>query len=215
LKPPYDSILFDFDGVLADTEPIHWACWAETLAPLKIELSWEIYRANCIGVADRNMLTFLASLSTPELDPESLRPQYAAKKALFRQRIQNANPCPPATVDLIRSLTGYRLAVVTSSARLEVEPMLERAGIRQHLGAVVFGEDVVRLKPDPEPYLLAAARLNVARPLVVEDSAAGVSSALAAGFDVIQVTVAEEVASSVLQHLAKKSSDSPSTEDIP
>ena len=184
---PYDSILFDFDGVLADTEPIHWACWAETLAPLDIELSWETYRANCIGVADRNMLVFLASLAARAVDPETLRPQYAVKKALFRRRIQETDPCPAGTVDLIRSLKGFKLAVVTSSGRLEVEPVLERAGILQSLQTVVFGDDVTRHKPDPEPYLLAAARLKSVHPLVVEDSDAGVASARAAEFDVIQV----------------------------
>ena len=50
----YDAILFDFDGVLADTEPIHWSCWVEVLAPLPIELTWDIYAANCIGVQDHD-----------------------------------------------------------------------------------------------------------------------------------------------------------------
>jgi beta-phosphoglucomutase len=187
LTRPYDSILFDFDGVLADTEPIHWACWAETLAPLTIELSWETYRTHCIGVADLNMLVFLASLAGRDVDPKSLRPQYAAKKALFLKRIQETNPCHAPTVELMKSLTDYQLAVVTSSGRAEVGPILERAGLREHLGAVVFGDDVIRHKPDPEPYRLAAERLNVKRPLVIEDSSAGVTSAKAAGFDVIQV----------------------------
>ncbi len=199
----YDSILFDFDGVLADTEPIHWACWAETLAPLEIELTWDTYRSNCIGVADRNMLAYLASLSARPVDPESLRPQYAVKKDLFRRRILEANPCPAATIELIRSLTDYRLAVVTSSGRLEVEPVLERAGIRQYLAATVFGEDVKRHKPDPEPYLLAAARLGCHRPLVVEDSSAGVASAKAAQFDVIQVAFTGQVPELVLEQLSQ------------
>jgi beta-phosphoglucomutase len=203
LTGPYDSILFDFDGVLADTEPIHWACWSETLAPLEIELSWETYRANCIGVADRNMLVFLASLAAHTVDPESLRPQYAVKKALFRQRIRESNPCPAATVELIRSLTDYRLAVVTSSGRLEVEPVLELARIRQHLVTVVFGEDVARHKPDPEPYLLAAARLEAKQPLVVEDSEAGVASATAAGFDVIKVADPIQVAESTRRQIER------------
>ena len=193
MKRAYDSVLFDFDGVLADTEPIHWACWAETLSGLGvgIELSWEIYRANCIGVADRNMLGFLASLAARpdglKIDPESLRPQYARKKELFRQRIREASPCAAETVALIRSLTDYRLAVVTSSGRAEVEPVLERSGIRERFEAVVFGEDVARHKPSPDPYLLAAERLGAGRPLVVEDSDAGVSSARAAGFDVVRI----------------------------
>src|SRR5262249_4578292 len=157
---------FDFDGVLADTEPIHWSCWAETLAPLSIELTWDAYCANCIGVADWDMVAFLASLAAQPVEVESLRPHYAAKKELFRQRINQANPCSDDTVELIRSLADYRLAVVTSSGRLEVEPVLDRAGIRPHLRAAVFGEDVQRHKPAADPYLLAAVRLGAVRPLV-------------------------------------------------
>jgi beta-phosphoglucomutase len=197
----YDSVLFDFDGVLADTEPIHWACWVETLTPFEIELTWETYCANCIGIADLNMLVFLASLSSRPIDAESLRPEYAKKKALFRKRVQEANPCSPETVELIRSLLDYRIAVVTSSGRLEVEPLLDGAGIRQHLGAVVFGEDVQRHKPAPDPYLLGAARLGSSRPLVVEDSDAGVASARAAGFDFVKVNSPAEVVGAVRTRL--------------
>jgi beta-phosphoglucomutase len=182
----YDSVLFDFDGVLADTEPIHWACWVETLTPFEIELTWETYCANCIGIADLNMLVFLASLSSRPIDAESL---------------QEANPCSPETVELIRSLLDYRIAVVTSSGRLEVEPLLDGAGIRQHLGAVVFGEDVQRHKPAPDPYLLGAARLGSSRPLVVEDSDAGVASARAAGFDFVKVNSPAEVVGDVRTRL--------------
>jgi beta-phosphoglucomutase len=194
LSGAYDSVLFDFDGVLADTEPIHWSCWVETLTPLEIELPWDTYCANCIGVADRDMLVFLASLSTRPVEVDILRPLYATKKDLFRRRISETNPCCSETVELIRSLEGYRLAVVTSSGRLEVEPVLDRAGIRPYLGAMVFGDDVKRHKPAADPYLLAASRLGVSRPLVVEDSPAGVASARAAGFDVVQVSSAAEVA---------------------
>lgn len=193
----YDSVLFDFDGVLADTEPIHWSCWVDTLAPLSIELTWDTYCANCIGVADRDMVVFLASLATRPVEVESLRPHYEAKKDLFRRRIHEANPCSDETIELIRSLGDYRLAVVTSSGRGEVEPVLDRAGIRSYLHAVVFGEDVQRHKPAADPYLLAAARLGALRPLVVEDSSAGVASARAAGFDVVKVASPAEVAGAV------------------
>ena len=201
MNPPYDSVLFDFDGVLADTEPIHWACWVETLAPLGIELPWKTYCDNCIGVADRHMIQFLASLASAPASSDSLAPYYPRKKALFRERILQASPCAPATVELIRSLTDYSLAVVTSSGRSEVEPVLVRAGIHPLLGAVVFGEDVEHVKPAPDAYLLAAARLGAKRPLVVEDSAAGVASARAAGFDVVRVDKPEEVATAVRARL--------------
>ncbi|MEO7653512.1 MAG: HAD hydrolase-like protein, partial [Bryobacteraceae bacterium] len=57
----FDSILFDFDGVLADTEPVHWSCWAEVLRPEGIELDWDTYVRHGIGLADVDMLTFLAA----------------------------------------------------------------------------------------------------------------------------------------------------------
>src|SRR6266852_3557884 len=107
-KAAYDAVLFDFDGVLADTEPIHWSCWAETLAPLSIALPWDTYRANCIGVADQDMLVFLAPLAVAPVEVESLRPHYAIKKELFRRRIGEATPCPADTVELIRSPGDYR-----------------------------------------------------------------------------------------------------------
>ena len=103
------------------------------------------------------------------------------------------DPVPPETLALIRNLNGVKMAVVTSSGRSEVEPVLRRAGVHEFLGALVFGEDVERRKPDPGPYLLAAARLGAGNPLVVEDSAAGIASGRAAGFDVLEVSHPDEV----------------------
>jgi len=206
LKAAYDSVLFDFDGVLADTEPIHWECWREVLAPLGIELPWDVYCANCIGVIDTDMLSFLASLG-PAGTSEALRPHYPKKKELFRTRVLEATPCAAETVELVRSLTDYRLAVVSSSGRQEVEPVLERAGIHECFAAMVFGGDVERHKPAPDPYLLAASRLGVKRPLVVEDSEAGVASAQAAGFDVVRVRSSAEVPAMTIARLRGGSVD--------
>ena len=58
----FDAILFDFDGVLADTEPVHWACWAEVLRPFGAALTWEYYRDHGIGIDDKEMLRMLAAL---------------------------------------------------------------------------------------------------------------------------------------------------------
>jgi HAD superfamily hydrolase (TIGR01509 family) len=200
----YDAILFDFDGVLADTEPVHCACWAEVLRPHGIHLDWETYSSHCIGVSDYAMLEFLASAADRPVDPKSLAPRYPVKRELFRKRVLERNPCPPETVDLVRSLGGYRLAVVTSSGRLEVEPVLQACGILPHLAGAVYGTEVVkRLKPAPDPYLLAASLVSASRPLVVEDSEAGVASARAAGFDVIRVKSPAEVPARVREALGR------------
>ena len=62
------AIFFDFDGVLLDTEPVHWACWAEVLAPAGLTLTWEYYRDQCIGIDDRDMLRTMASQADPPRD---------------------------------------------------------------------------------------------------------------------------------------------------
>jgi sugar-phosphatase len=95
---------------------------------------------------------------------------------------------------MLRSIAGYRLAVVSSSGRREIEPALEAAGVRPVFETIVTGEDVLELKPSPEPYRTAADRLGVKRAIVVEDSEAGVASGLAAGFEVLRVPSAESMA---------------------
>lgn len=184
----FDSILFDFDGVLADSEGVHFECWTTILAPLGIPLTWEAYCANCIGITDRAMLEVLASQKTPPHDVEDLWQYYPKKKALFREKAYANPPIPPATRTLLRELTGYRLAVVSSSGRAEVEPVLERAGILDCFAAIITGDDVKNRKPHPEPYLLAAERLGVSRPLVVEDSEPGAAAGHAAGFSVLKLS---------------------------
>ena len=181
----FDAIFFDFDGVLIDSEPVHWVCWRDVLLPLGANLTWEFYRDQCIGVDDRDMLKMMAG---GERDWRELWAQYPAKKQLFRDRMMVAPPFPlslPATLDRLKGT--YRMAVVSSSSREEIEPLIERAGLRGYFDTVVGGGDVKKHKPDPEPYLLAASRLGVSRAVVLEDSAAGMASGRAAGFEVLQV----------------------------
>ena len=188
--PAIDAILFDFDGVLADTEPLHWACWAEVLKPLGVTLSWEFYRDHCIGIDDRDMLKMIAALSDPPVDWQVLWAEYPRKKELFRARAINAPPFDTALDGLLGRLhRNLKLAVVSSSSRTEIEPLLIAGGLRAHLDALVGAEDVPREKhkPAPDPYLLAAALTGARHPLVLEDSAAGMSSARAAGFELIAV----------------------------
>lgn len=186
----FDSILFDFDGVLADTEPIHYQCWLEILAPFGIEPTWDFYQRECIGISDRLMVE---RISTPALF-DQIWPQYASKQALFRNKLMLKSPFLDETTALIADLSQrYKLAVVSSSGRTEVEPPLVRAGIRQYFHALVCGREGGNLKPAADPYLHAAQLLGAKNPLVVEDSAAGEASGRAAGFEVLRVASAESV----------------------
>lgn len=197
----WDAILFDFDGVLADTEPVHWRCWNQILEPFSIQLTWETFQRECIGVSDRDLIERLASQRRPPIPFQDLWSKYPSKKELFRTRITDV-PFPAETVNFLWELTNfYRLAVVTSSARIEIEPALLHGGIRSCFQELVCGKEVDHLKPAPDPYLKAAALLGARNPLVIEDSDAGVASALAAGFEVLRINDVQGVARAVREFL--------------
>ena len=192
----WDAVLFDFDGVLADTERVHYECWASILDPFGIQLDWDYYQQQCIGVSDRLMIERLAARRNPPIPVEHIWPEYGRKREMFRTRLDQQPPFHKETVELVRELSNiYKLAVVSSSGRLEVEPYLERAGFRHYFHALVCGKEAQNLKPAPDPYLRAAELLGSVKPLVVEDSDAGVASAKAAGFDVLRVSSVETVPS--------------------
>ena len=198
----YEAILFDFDGVLADTEPVHFACWAEILKPFGIQLGWPTYQKYCVGLHEEKMVEFFSGLRDPPLRVDDVWALYPRKSQLFLERMVTAPPFPESTVTVLKSLFNYKLAVVTSSGRCEIEPVLEAGGIRSCFEAAVYGEDVKRHKPAPDPYLLAAKRLGITSALVVEDSEAGVESGRAAGFEVVRISDPAETAALVLAALA-------------
>ena len=190
----WDALLFDFDGVLADTEPVHHACWNQVLEPFGIRFDWETYRRECVGISDR-ALAVRYGVGLPEVK---------RKQALFRARLEQEPPFHQATLDLIREIQEhYPLAIVSSSYRQEVEPPVERAGIRPYFRTILCGQDVERLKPAPDPYLKAAGLLSASRPLVIEDSDAGVASGEAAGFEVLRVSAPDAMPRELRALLAK------------
>jgi len=187
----YDAILFDFDGVLMDSEPVHFACWREVLRTLGIRVEWETYAAHCVGASEPATMEFFARLAQPPREADEIRALYPAKMECFARRMEQELPFTPGIREFLTGLDGrYRAAVVSSSSRAELEPLLERGGIRRCFQALVFGEDVERHKPAPDPYLLAARLVGARAPLVVEDSDAGMESARGAGFDAVRIPAA-------------------------
>ena len=197
----YDAVLFDFDGVLLDSEPVHFACWAEVLQPLGVDIDWPYYQRYCIGLHDDLVIELLAARANPPLTPQDIWRLYPRKRESFLRKLQPAPPFPQDLVSLLGGLCAYRLAVVTSSDRSEIEPLLEAGGIRRYFQALVCSGDVEEKKPAPAPYLAAARLLGANAPLVVEDSDNGVASGLAAGFDVLKVPSASETAKAVATRL--------------
>jgi HAD superfamily hydrolase (TIGR01509 family) len=183
----YDAILFDFDGVLADTEPLHFEAWRDTLAPAGIKLTWKVYVSSCIGLADKEMLEMLGQKADPPQPISELWPLYPLKKSRFQSLAVSRRLVEQPILNALILLSDYRLGVVTSSAKSEIEPILEKDGVLPLLSTAVYGDEVTRLKPDPEPYHTAMERLSATRALVFEDSPSGFASARAAGCDVVEV----------------------------
>ena len=203
--PSYDAILFDFDGVLIDSEPIHFSCWRDILQPFGIVLDWETYHRHFIGISDLEMIQDLANLRQPPADVDLLWAQYPRKRALFRERMASGSPVTEEVRALLQELAGRQLAVVSSSGRDEIEPILTSGGIRGCFSAVICREDVTEFKPSPEPYLKAAQLLGATRALVVEDSQAGIASGKAAGFDVLEVPAAAQMPDLLRRYLPEHS----------
>jgi beta-phosphoglucomutase len=201
LPPGIEAVLFDFDGVLADTEPIHWRVWRSLLAGQGIDLTWDYYREKCIGITDRRMLEQLAKLAHPPKAIDDLIPLKPLKNQLFYENVMANLDVLPETRSTLEALRGTRLGIVTSSTEVEISGILNKLNIENHFETVVFGNQVRRHKPDPEPYREASRRLGISRALVYEDSDAGLESAQGAGHLAVRVPSAADLAGTVIRSI--------------
>ncbi len=188
LREQFDAILFDFDGVLIDSEPVHFESWRQVMTPFGVDLDWETYDSTLRGHSGDVLLDLLCRLKSPALDRAAVSAIYPVKNDLFHDLFARTGEIvPEETRTLLGELREYKLAVVSSARGQHVYPNLERAGILGHFQTIVCREDVTNLKPHPEPYRTAAERLGAQTALVVEDSDAGEESASAAGCTVLRV----------------------------
>jgi HAD superfamily hydrolase (TIGR01509 family) len=177
------GVLFDLDGVLADTERLHWTAYRETLLELGVDVGVEEYRRRFIargGGPEYACAAYALSITPDELRARK-RPRYLALLAA------GVAPCPGARAALERLRGAFRTAVATNSTRDEATLILGALGLAPLLDAVVAREDYRHPKPAPDAYLTAAARLGLrsGECVVVEDTERGLGAALAAGMRVL------------------------------
>jgi HAD superfamily hydrolase (TIGR01509 family) len=193
MRPNPETLVFDFDGVLADTESLYWKAWEILLAPHGVSLSWEDYCRFGRGVKDEQMIERLPQAAADRVLQSRLKEQISYRKEMIRAWFLERPLIGSATAQMLKSLNSFRLALVTSSDRADVEPALRRAGIHSCFQTLVFGEDTDCHKPDPAPYLLIRERLGIETGIAFEDSDAGVESATAAGFTAVRVADPSEL----------------------
>lgn len=181
----FDGAIFDCDGTLADTMPLHFRAWCETLSRRDAAISEALFY-DLGGVASTEIVRILNDRDGFGLDVM----ETAAEKEERYVRLLPQAPPVARVVALVHAWAGrYPLAVASGGIRPLVETTLIGLGIRELFQAVVTAEDVLRGKPNPEIFLLAAERLGVApeRCIVLEDSDLGLEGARRAGMNGVDV----------------------------
>jgi len=194
------AIIFDFNGVILNDEPLHYRSMRETVGELGITLSEEDYWTKYLPLDDASCLKAICTDCAVLLTAERRQFALARKAELYRQLLKDHYPLFPGASQFVRSAAEkYPLALASGARRDEIERTLEATGLRPHFRVIVCAEDFVHGKPHPESFLLALSELNVhlngqaspilpAECLVIEDSMGGVKGARAARMMCMAVT---------------------------
>jgi beta-phosphoglucomutase len=188
------GILFDFNGVIVDDEPLHCEALIATLAGYGYSLDRETYYREYLGFDDRECFRFSFERIGRSQEESVLEEAIARKHAEYERRIRDSMRLVPGAAEFVENaaLDGFQLAIVSGALRSEVDLVLELSGLRPHFAEIVAAEDVSACKPDPQGYNRARQMLDLAasRCIVIEDSLPGLAAAHAAGLRCIMLTTA-------------------------
>ncbi len=168
------AILFDFDGVLVDSEPVRFRAGAEALRAIGVALPWETFTRHWAGRTDEAALRDILGARFEADGSEAI----ARRNVAYEERLAEVPFFPDAIRLLGRLPSGFPLAIASGSRRTEVAAILARLDLSHRFHALVTAGGYARSKPAPDPFLAAASVLKVPAEacLVVEDSPAGVAA---------------------------------------
>ena len=181
-----NGVVFDFDGVLADSEPLSWQAWRETLSPYGVVIDNQDILA-CTGTTDSD--TYLHFGSRAVLPPlEEVLESVDQRLADVYQTDLNGFPDAINTVQGL-AMVGVPLGVASSSSRLSLDLKMKILGLARYFDVIVAGDEVENGKPAPDLYRTATELLGIdpASSVAVEDTAIGADAAAAAGLRTVIV----------------------------
>jgi HAD superfamily hydrolase (TIGR01509 family) len=174
------ALLFDLDGTLANTDPLHYQTWQEILQEYGLEIDRPFYQQHFSG---RRNLEIIQDL-LPHLASDEAEALSQFKEAEFRKRSHKLPPLP-GLLELLTWVEQQQLpkAVVTNAPRKNAEFMLRSLNLEATFPVVILGDELAMGKPDPLPYQLGMSRLGVLpeQAIAFEDSPSGLRSAVSAG----------------------------------
>jgi len=193
------AIIFDFDGVIADTEHLHLKAFQLTFIEKGIELSDEDYFANYLAYDDKTLFRELLQDRNFEHDEELISDFINRKSEHFENVLKGNILVLEGVPEFISRISGkYPLAIGSGALRSEIIEILESVGLREHFEIIVSADEVINCKPDPEVFIEALRRLNnldsvseTISPhecLVIEDSTSGIQAAHSAGMKCLAIT---------------------------
>jgi beta-phosphoglucomutase len=192
------AILFDFDNVLVNSEPLHFLAFHTVLKEEQIELTESEYYGELLGFDDKGAIRHIFAKHKRPLEPRTfLRVMTRKKEAMLEQIHSRKYAALPGVEAFVRGVwRHYPLAICSGALADEIDLMLEGIALRDCFAVIVAAEDVTKGKPDPEGYLLTLERLGArlkkrlepADTLVVEDSPSVVKAVRARGFPVLALT---------------------------
>ncbi len=192
------AVIFDFDGVIADSEPLHCRAFVEVLSRYGVRFTEQQYYADYLGYTDADCVEALVKDPAMGLDRNAVGDVLSDKTRLFEQIARQDSAIIDGVADFISMLKAndIPLAICSGALGSDIDLMLEGTELKECFGVIVTADDVKRGKPDPEGFVLTLKRLNEAGPdtihpnqcVVVEDSFWGLDAAGAAGMKRLAVT---------------------------
>ena len=190
----FQAVIFDFDGVILDSEPLHYKACSYVLENLGLVLSYPEFVEKYLGICDKEMFPKLFSQKNYSLSLDKMNALIEEKTKRYQEIIRQCDKLP--MIDFVDQYIAYvskkvpKIAICSGSTRNEIMAVLEKlkqGALKASFDTIVSSEDVQHGKPSPEGYLLTAKRLNISpsRCLVIEDTPHGVEAAKAAGMYVI------------------------------
>ena len=185
------TVIFDFDGVIADTERLHLRAFQEVFRERGWQLDEQVYFDRYLGYDDVGLVEAFDRECRLNQSDEALAQLVREKTRLFAAYVDAGDVLFPAARACIGRLAStYRLGIASGALKAEITAILGAAGLLPHCPIIVAADDVTSCKPAPEPYLKAAAALDVSpdQCVAIEDSPAGLSAARTAGMRTIGLT---------------------------
>jgi len=189
------AVIFDFDGVLVDSELLHFRAQRDALLTAGVAIEKEEYYRYYLAFDDRGAIRIALERHGRPSDPATVEALARTKATRYAELLPEV-PFFAGARELVRALApDHPLGVASGALHREIDAILDAGGLRDAFTAIVGADDVGHTKPHPEPYLTAMKRLEPRAPglraaecLAFEDSVPGIASARAAGMKVVAVT---------------------------